>query len=368
MNQYETSLKPAILIAPLDWGLGHVTRCIPIIKLLVQKNCSVIIAAEGKVKALLQQEFPELTFVDLKGYNIHYSKNKWPLPFVIARQIPKIFSAIQYENKRLKEIVKQHCIDGIISDNRFGFYHPSIPSVCITHQLLIKTSFGKMMNKLVQKINYHYINRFSECWIPDYKSENNLAGELSHPGKQPTIPVHYVGALSRFQKMDVTEKNVLIILSGPEPQRTIFENMLMKQIKKYKQPLVLVRGLPDEKKELNVPENISVYNHLPSEELNQKLAEASVVISRCGYSTVMDLAVMKKKSILIPTPGQTEQEYLAMHLMKKNFALCIDQTKFQLNPALELASSFHYHTENFESHLETAVSAFLNTIQYSNAI
>lgn len=368
MNPSKTSLQHTVLIAPLDWGLGHATRCVPIIKMLVQKNCSVVIAAEGKVKALLQQEFPELTFVDLKGYNIRYSKNKWSLPFVMGKQIPKIFSAMQYENKRLQEIVKEHNIDGIISDNRFGFYHHSVPSVFITHQLLIKTSFGKMVNGLLQKINYNYINRFSECWIPDYETENNLAGELSHPCKKPSIPVRYIGPLSRFQKMDGTEKNVLIILSGPEPQRTLFENILMKQIKKYKQPLVLVRGLPDEKNELKVPENISVYNHLPSEELNQKMAEASFVMSRCGYSTVMDLAMMKKKSILIPTPGQTEQEYLARHLMKKKFALCVDQKKFQLKTALELAGSFHYQSGIFDGHLETAVSAFLNMIKYSNAI
>ena len=370
MNQSKTSLKPAILIAPLDWGLGHATRCVPIIQMLVQKKCSVVIAAEGKVKALLQQEFPELQFADLKGYNIRYSKNKWSLPFVIGTQIPKIFSAIQYENKRLQEIVKEHSIDGIISDNRFGFYHYSVPSVFITHQLLIKTSLGKMVNGLVQKINYSYINRFSECWIPDYEGENNLAGELSHPWKKPFIPLRYTGALSRFQKKKVTEKNVLIILSGPEPQRTIFENSLMKQIKKYKQPLVLVRGLPDEKNELKAPENISVYNHLPSEELNQKLAEASVVMSRCGYSTIMDVAVMKKKSILIPTPGQTEQEYLAKHLMKNNFALCMDQNKFRLKNALELFGSFDYRLHDFDSNnkLESVVQDFLNKIKQFNPI
>lgn len=358
--------KPTVLIAPLDWGLGHATRCVPIITTLLQKNCSVTIAADGKIKALLQQEFPQLQFLLLKGYNVEYAKNKRALPFVIGRQIPKILSAIQYENERLKEIVKEHRVDAVISDSRFGFYHASIPSVFITHQLLIKTSFGKRMDHCLQKLNYRYIHHFSECWVPDYARQNNLAGELSHPFKKPSIPVHYIGALSRFQEMNVPEKYVLILLSGPEPQRTVLENMVMKQTREYTQPLVLVRGIPDEANELKVASHVCVYNHLPSEELNQKIAEASVVISRCGYSTVMDLAAMKKKSILIPTPGQTEQEYLARHLMKNNFALCIGQNKFQLKSALVLAHSFNYQPIPFQnSELEKAVDSFLNKIKSS---
>ena len=148
MDQPELSLKPNVLIAPLDWGLGHATRCIPIINKLIQKNCNVLIAAEGKIKSLLQKEFSELDFIDLKGYRINYSKNSWSLPYHIGKQIPKIFSTIQYENERLKEIVKKHDVHGIISDNRYGFYHDTVPSVFITHQLRIKTPFGKFVDEV----------------------------------------------------------------------------------------------------------------------------------------------------------------------------------------------------------------------------
>jgi uncharacterized protein (TIGR00661 family) len=365
MDQPGNLLKPNILIAPLDWGLGHATRCIPIIRQLLSGNCNVLIAAEGKVETLLQTEFPQLTFVPLKGYRIEYSKNRWTLPLMIGKQIPKILAAIQHEQEELKTIVKTHAIDGIISDNRYGFYHEHIPSVFITHQLLIKTPFGNIGNNVLQQLNYKFISRFSECWVPDRADEPSLAGDLAHPNKQPSVPVKYIGPLSRFQQMNSPEKDLLILLSGPEPQRTLFEHLITAQLKEYKAPVVLVRGLPEETGSLHVLQNISVYNHLPSETLNQKMSEASMVISRCGYSTVMDLAGLQKKSILIPTPGQTEQEYLATHLMKNNFALCIDQKKFRLNNALNLASQFNYQLKGFSSgtYLDDVVEEFTARIK-----
>lgn len=367
MDRPETLLNPNILIAPLDWGLGHATRCIPLIRQLIQKNCHVLIAGEGKIKLLLQKEFPQLEFIPVKGYRVSYSKNSWLLPLHIAKQIPKIISTIQYENERLRVIVKEQNIHGIISDNRYGFYHESIPSVFMTHQLRIRTPFGKIADDFLQMLNYKFIDRFTECWVPDNESSMNLAGRLSHPEKKPAVPVRYIGPVSRFEKLNEKEKHLLVLLSGPEPQRTIFENVLIKQLQEYKSPAVFVRGLPGESGQLNLPSNISVYNHLPAEELNEKINEASFVISRCGYSTVMDLAVLKKKSILVPTPAQSEQEYLSKHLMKNNFALCVEQKKFRLKNVLELANQFNYQIENFSSEdsLTKAINDFIDTVKTS---
>ena len=370
MDQARTSLKANILIAPLDWGLGHATRCIPVIHAFLKHNCNVLIAADRKVKLLLEKEFPELPFVDLKGYDVAYSKSKYAFPFVIGKQIPKILSAIQHENDRIDEIVEEHKIDGIVSDNRYGFYHDDIPSVFITHQLLIKTYLGKIADEYLQKFNYDYINQFTECWVPDNEGALNLAGELSHPEIHPAIPLKYVGPLSRFQKEDpAIQKHLLIVLSGPEPQRTIFENLVVEQLQDYTSPVVLVRGLPATSNQLQLPSNISVFDHLPSNEFNKKMEEATLVISRGGYSTIMDLAILKKKSILIPTPGQTEQEYLAKHLMKINFALSIDQQKFKLKAALKLANSFQYTVSGFpvENKLEETVKSFLFTLKTKRA-
>jgi uncharacterized protein (TIGR00661 family) len=344
MDHQNSSVKPTILVAPLDWGLGHATRCIPIISALIHQNCNVLLAGEGRIKALLQQEFPHVSFLDLKGYQISYSKSKWTLPFTITTQIPKILAAVNYEHEWLEKTVLEYSIDAVISDNRYGLYHPQVPSIIITHQLLIKTPFGKQVDKYLQQLNYEYITQFTECWIPDAEGSVNLAGELSHPLKEPSIVTKYIGPLSRFNSDNEPkeEKHLLILLSGPEPQRTVLEELLLEQLVDYSGPVCLVRGLPGDNTYLTVTNNISVFSHLSADELKQKILQASFVIGRCGYSTIMDLAILKKKGILIPTPGQTEQEYLAKHLMKMNFALCIEQGKFRLKNALQLASSFRY--------------------------
>jgi UDP-N-acetylglucosamine transferase subunit ALG13 len=243
----------------------------------------------------------------------------------------------------LQKVVAAHKINGVISDNRYGLYHPDVPSIFITHQLRVQTFMGKRTDDLMQNLHYRFINRFSECWIPD-AAMNGLGGELSHPLQPPSIPVSYLGILSRFSTSEPVRqpKHLLIVLSGPEPQRTILEQMLLEQIKGYKDKVVWVRGLPNPVEPLDVPANIEVFGHLPAGELEQKMREARFVVSRCGYSTVMDIMTLQQKAIFIPTPGQTEQEYLARTLMKQNKALCIQQSHFQLVPALELAATFPY--------------------------
>lgn len=357
--------SPIILVAPLDWGLGHATRCIPIIRELIADNCRVLIAASGKTEILLRAEFPNLRFLCLPGYNIEYAASAWGLAAKIVVQIPKVLSAIKEEQAWLEKMVEEEKIDAVISDNRYGLYHPGIRSIFITHQLLIKAPV-KLAEDFLQEINYQYINKFSECWVPDAEGENNLAGELSHPASLPDIPVRYIGTLSRFNNENVVDGKdyLLVILSGPEPQRTLLENSLLEELKAYKDPVVLVRGLPAAEDRLEIAENISVFDHLSASALERKITAASLVIARSGYSTVMDLAQLKKKSILIPTPGQTEQEYLSEHLMKKNFALCISQKKFRLRHALQLAASFNYNLESEKDNkLQPAVQSLLKQIE-----
>ena len=370
MSQVITPMQPNVLVVPLDWGLGHATRCIPIIKTLLRRGCTVLLAGEGKTKNLLQKEFPQLIFLPLEGYRIAYSKSKWRLPFTIGVQIPKILKVIQKEHAWLQNVVKEYQIHAVISDNRYGLYHRAIPSVFMTHQLCIKTAFGKKVDSILRKLNYRYLSQFSECWIPDVEGNANLAGALSHPARLPAVPIKYLGLLSRFRSLPgESPKHILILLSGPEPQRTILENLLLAQLKTYKGPVVLVRGLPGQVEEISTSSNIFVHNHLTTEKLNEKMLEASVVISRCGYSTLMDLVALQKKSILIATPGQSEQEYLARHVMKHRFALCIEQRKFQLRAALDLSVSFNYQLPRFNTGqgLEDAITDLLNQIKNEKA-
>jgi len=355
MDQLPIARSPRILLAPLDWGLGHATRCIPLIKLLLDRGATVILAGETATQALLQAEFPNLTFIQLKGYRVRYSKKSWSLPLSLASQIPKIFSAIQYEREVLKLLVKDHQIDGIISDNRYGFYHPELPSVIITHQLRIRSGLGRVTDDVVQTLHYKLLSRFKSCWVPDFEEAPGLAGELSHPHQKPSIPLYYTGPLSRMEQGEKGRRHILILLSGPEPQRSLFEKMVIDALPGLNEKLVLVRGLPLGGPKLHLPANVEAYDHLPAEALNRFMLDAELVIARSGYSTVMDLAKLKKRSVLVPTPGQTEQQYLASELMRNRHALAVDQSKFRLKAAIDLARNFRY--ANFEEGISNPYSA-----------
>lgn len=333
---------PRILVAPLDWGLGHATRCIPVIYELLEQGTDVWLAGEGAQETLLKQEFPELPFLPLKGYRVRYAGSGTGLWRAILLQLPRIRKTIKNENTWLKTMVEEHQFDAIIADNRFGLHHFSITSVFITHQLKIKTPIGKWSEYLLQKINYRFINRFTECWIPD--DENKWAGELSHPGVMPAIPAYYAGILSRLKRNSTQEKkgHLFISLSGPEPQRTLLENKIVNEISHYTGTATVVRGLPGTLTLIPSSNDIKFYNHLPADEFNREMEKAEFVISRSGYSTIMDIVSVGKKSILIPTPGQTEQEYLATYLLTKKVAFYMKQEEFSLQKAIQKASVFEY--------------------------
>jgi uncharacterized protein (TIGR00661 family) len=354
-----------ILIVPLDWGLGHTTRCISLIRYLLQIGCEIIVAGSPHQLLLLNQEFPNITVIKLTGYRITYSKQKRWLPIKILWQTPKILLSIRRENKWLQKIINKLKIDAVISDNRFGLYTKQVACVFITHQLLVKAPY-RWLENFLQKINYKYINRYSECWIPDVKDQINIAGELSHPGKFPSIPVKYIGPLSRFegQPTNVKRFDYLFVTSGPEPQRTVFEEKIFDVIPKLHGSMMLVRGKPGESKSASAGlPNCDIKTHVSTEELQELLEQSEFVISRCGYTTVMELLSLKKKSVLIPTPGQTEQEYLAKHLMQQQWCYCCNQDE-DLLEHLQKAKNFEFKFFSFESgKLEEVVNDFLNRLK-----
>ena len=365
------SKNKTVLVVPLDWGLGHATRCIPIIKELVINGCNVVIAAENNLHTLLKHEFQQLTFIPVPGYHVRYSKQTYWLPFKILIQIPKIIYRIYQEHRWLQKVVKRYAFNGVISDNRFGLFHRDVPCIYLTHQLLIKTG-NRITEGFAQKLHYHFIRKYAECWVPDFAGKENMAGELSHPAEMPEN-VRYIGSLSRLDASKSRERKgfLLILLSGPEPQRSIFERLILKQLESYKEPLTFIRGLPglaegDEKALSvlsNLPSNIKIKNHLPSLELNQAILQADWVIARSGYTTIMDLLKLKQKAILVPTPGQTEQEYLAAHLMEKQLFFCVKQDTFNLQTALEQAKQFPYAEPSFDMELyKKAIQRFVESI------
>jgi uncharacterized protein (TIGR00661 family) len=360
-----TGLK--ILIAPLNWGLGHATRCIPIIKILLSQGVEVIIACGSPQKSLLQSEFPSLRFEYLPGYDLKYGKNGVLTVLKIIFQIPKILIQIKREKRWLANFYDSEGLDAVISDNRYGLFSSKIPCFFMTHQLRISTPFGKMADDYIQRINYRYINLFRECWIPDFDHEQNLAGELSHPRIPPAIPRQYLGCLSRFNKKDlpVVSGAVVIILSGPEPQRTILEKIILRQLPNRGCAATLIRGLPDAGEPVPEVTNYRVYNHLPASALNKIICESEFVICRSGYSSIMDIVKLDKKSIVIPTPGQREQEYLAGYLLRKKVVFAKDQAHFDLKAAIGEAKHFPYvhYNEITDFGLEQTVSAMIAEIK-----
>lgn len=360
------STRKKILVVPLDWGLGHATRDIPLIREILNAGCEVVIAAEGKHAALLHQEFPELTMLNLPGYRIQYAQKGWFFGFKIIQQIPKILNAIKYEQKWLQQVVAEHHIDAVISDNRFGLYHSSIPTVIISHQLLIKTPFGGIPEKLLQNINYRYIRKYSACWIPDYAGTNNLSGILAHPKVLPPNTT-YLGCLSRFVNRPNVPKqyDLLVLISGPEPQRSNLEKMVLDQVKSLPISALIVSGKPGTPEKQQITPQIQQVNHLNANELNEAMLASDMVLSRSGYTTLMDLVKLNKKAILIPTPGQSEQVYLGKFLMEKGFFYNIPQEKFNLPEALNAAAAFPFkpfdHQEDMEQYKDV-VKRFVQSL------
>jgi len=338
-----------ILIAPLEWGLGHAARCIPIVKYLLEKKCEVIIGADGRPLQLLQKEFPSHEFVVMPGYNISYPKNG-SMALKIASQIPKILSGIKREHELLKKIIKEKNIDAVISDNRFGLWSKEIPCVFITHQLMVKSPFGE---KIIHRLNKNYISKYSECWIPDSSGEMNLSGDLSHKFPLPEN-AKFIGVLSRFETASHAlpkEKkyNLLVILSGPEPQRTEIEKKVIEQIRTNPptRKTLIVQGITENSEHRKISENTEIVSHLTSDELQKIILDSEIIISRPGYSTVMDLAMLGKKAIFVPTPGQTEQEYLADHFSEKKIAYSVSQKRFDLKTALKESKKYTGFTEKY---------------------
>lgn len=333
-----------VLVAPLDWGLGHATRCIPVIKKVLAKNHEVILAGNASAEKIFKAEFPQLKFYDLKGYEIKYH-SKLPLWFSILLQLPKIFSRMRYERKWLMYFYEKEKPDVIISDNRFGFHHDQTKSIYITHQLNIELPKRfSFLKQFVSKWHQNIVSNFDECWIPDFPNEEiNLSGKLSHPSSSKNV--FYCGPLSRFDKLHEIEKDfdIAVVLSGPEPLRSEFENKILAFLNEKKWKVAFVRGVTENASTLNVAENITVFEFLHSNDLHNILSKSKTVLSRSGYSSVMDWHTLNLKALLIPTPGQSEQEYLAQHLHQRFNFLCDDENL--LNPDRYIEQLIHQPIE-----------------------
>ncbi len=357
-----TNYPKKILFAILNWGLGHASRCIPLIHKWLELNVEIIIASDGQALALLKKEFPKLTFYQLPSYHIKYPFSTMELNLLFLA--PSFFRAIIAEHHLLKTIVKKEAIQLIFSDNRYGCYQRNIPSVLITHQLHLKSAFP-LSQWIANRMQRVLFNRFDLLWIPDYPDPPGLAGQLSHPPlNNPTC--RYLGPLSRLWKLNTTQQyDITAILSGPEPQRTILEKKLYQQMQHIPGNHALVRGLPDGGHNPPLPASaVQIFSFLTTTQLNTLIQASGIIVSRSGYSTVMDLAKLNKQAILIPTPGQSEQEYLAKQLERSRQFHCTRQDNFNLAKALKKVQNYEvpcYTLHTKENYLEKAITDLIDT-------
>jgi uncharacterized protein (TIGR00661 family) len=352
--------KKKILVAPLDWGLGHATRCIPIIHYLLEKNCEVAIGADGRPHELLKREFPELEHIILPGYGIEYPK-KGSMALKMAVSIPKILAGIKKEHELLDKIITRKKIDAVISDNRFGLWTKKMPCVFITHQLMIKAPFGE---RLLHRLNKNHIKKYTECWVPDRENENNLSGDLAHKFPLPAN-AKFIGPLSRFRfhSPGSPGREILVLLSGPEPQRSILEQKIILQFKTAKRAVLIVQGITEKKEEV-VGGRVRIISHLLARELEEAILSSRYIICRSGYSTIMDMAALGKKNVIfIPTPGQTEQEYLAERFKKTGVAYSVPQDMFDLETALKETGKFKGFEKASADSFKHAIDLLFETLQ-----
>lgn len=307
-----------ILVAPLNWGLGHAARVIPIINRLINEGAEVILGGDGESLKLLRAEFPQLRYVELPKLKITYSKGKSQV-WAMLKQLPAIIRYSIKEHKAIKDIVKRYNITKVISDNRFGLYGSGAYGIYITHQIMIKMpAWLKLLETLVYRIHKSVIERYNECWVPDYEDvQRSLAKDLTHKYPLPSN-ARFIGPLSRFtslvQECKPVHCSVLAILSGVEPHRTIFENSIVQQYKDSSSSVILVRGTSAPATHQNYG-NIKVFGTLSAKELLPYILGADKIYCRCGYTSVMDMHLLGKKNIIwSATPGQTEQEYLLTRL------------------------------------------------------
>lgn len=332
------------MVAPLDWGLGHTTRSATLIRYLLQKGCHIVFAGNEWQRDYISKTFSGIETIHLNGYNVTYSKKGRSFMMNLLRQLPGLLKTIRYENDWLKKIAGERKIDAVISDNRYGLYHPTLPCVMMTHQVLAKTNMGAFADKLLSKIHFTHIRKYNQCWVIDVAGKPNLSGTLAHPQQMPENAV-FIGLLSQIaeeHQSRISEDHLLILLSGPEPQRSMLSDILWEQAKKINRKIVFVEGSNNTTPRNNIPEHISYYKQITKNTLLTLLKGASMVVCRSGYSTLMDLVALDKKAILIPTPGQTEQEYLGKYLHKKGVFFCVSQSHFHLQHALSESNHFPF--------------------------
>jgi uncharacterized protein (TIGR00661 family) len=321
-----------------------------------------VIGGYGRSLILLQKEFPLLKSIELRGFSPSYSQSP-NLILHLLSLLPRFIKTILSEHRELNKLIDLYHFDCVISDNRYGLWNKKIRSIIITHQVMIKTpDWLRFAEYLIYRVSRFLISRFDECWIPDYKEATGLSGDLSHKYPLPAN-ARFIGPLSRFREPESSseeryeERKIAAIISGPEPQRSIFEGMLIKQLSEINLPAILISGKPESEKVAVAKGNLTILPYLTTEALLSVLVSSALIICRSGYSSLMDLQAVHAKALFVPTPGQTEQLYLAR--LHQNAGNAMWRSQDELNLEADIAEALNYrgfNRSNNEPDLTTSIS------------
>jgi UDP:flavonoid glycosyltransferase YjiC (YdhE family) len=341
--------RKTILYCVLNWGLGHATRSLPVIRALRERGDSVVIASTGRSLALLRRESPGCVFVDLPDYDVRYARSRLGLLPGLLLRTPGILRRLSLEQSAVESLVDRFRPDAVVSDNRYGCYSTRVPSHFMTHQLRFSLPRGLGRAAVLSEcFNRFCFLRYRSIWVPDDAGTPNLSGALSHDCRLARDPkIRYVGPLSSLGAGRLPaggeEFDVLFLISGPEPQRTAFERMVLERISGFRGRAAVVLGKP-ESDAGGVPADTAgarFHAHLGRADLLPLIRRSRLVVARSGYSTLMELAALGRRAVLVPTPGQTEQEYLGRHAMRAGFFFSVPQKRFDLETALSGAGRFY---------------------------
>mgnify|MGYP003351461939 CR=1 FL=1 len=304
-----------VFVAPLDWGLGHATRCVPLIRSLIQAGHLVHFGVTETTKKILDEEFTHLNKYYLSETKIHYHKFL-PAWFSILLQTPRLLTNIQREKKITKKIFDQINPDVVISDNRYGCYFPKAKNILITHQLKFKQTGLSFFS---ENIVNHLVKHFQEIWVPDFDNKTlNLSGELSR-NKKFELTTKFIGPLSRLEPSTINQEkkySFCFLISGPESLRSIFEKEAVAFVKNSNEKCAIVRGSSLHHKIIETTLNCDVFDLPDRKKLEHIISVSETIVCRSGYSSIMDIVKMKKAAFIYPTPGQSEQLYLAKYNSK----------------------------------------------------
>ncbi len=330
-----------IFYAVLNMGLGHATRSLPVIQALLQQGYRVTVGSSGRALIFLRQELPEAHFLELPDYNLTYSE-KGAQPAALLLRLPALMKKIRKEHHVLQQYQRRFPLHGVISDHRYGCYLPGLPSYLLIHQLrFIAPAPFRRLERVGVAFNRFFGKRYGAVLVPDERNSPQSGGILT--GRltrvKESIPIYFTGILSSLPVETTAGApiDVLISISGPEPQRTILEKIVRRQLGEIPGRKVVLLGKPEETSPEHLPDGTVIYPHLSRHRMGELFNRSQLIVSRSGYSTVMELAELGKRALFIPTPGQTEQEYLAWRYRKHGWFHAASQFGLKLGEEIARA-------------------------------